>query len=1108
MQARQMVSGAAHMSEEFYPVPGANRERTAYVSVRRRISLLRLLFVFCVFLPAMASASKTIQENSAAAFSQGVFDRTLTYNERIYCANGWSALNGNIGPLINCRAADGGEKIILFGGQSSTSPVTRHNETYSFDAVSGSWEEIAVTTAPSSRTTFGMADDGGGKIVLSGGYDGLSELGDTWIFDTSASSWTLIECSTYPSARMGAAMARLSSDKILLFGGKQGAVSYSDTWIFNIAASSWTLINPPLSPSARANHAIANCGDGKVLLYGGESGGYLKDCWVYDFGASAWTEIDVSASNPGQRSGLAITYDSGIGRVLLFGGETQIGAEYSYNKALWMFNPSSEVWTQISVLNADPEKPEGRRQHIFCHSPGYGNILFGGGTAKTTSTDNKIFSDFKKYVISSSGTYTTKIYDTGVSVNPVEYKTFWRYFGGAGDIKYQIATSTNPANMTYTGPGGAGTYYTASPQALEPSRDGMRYLSVRIFLSCVPENVPDFYLSELDLKYNHVPETPVLYANPMKDGDSIFQAPKPTDIRAWFYWFHAVDPDDDKQYHSYEHLISTSPNFGVYISSSGISEQEGIIYSYYHPDDFYSEGKYYWKVRASDDYGVSGFSDVWTFYVDTTPPAAVTDLTAEKVLDSPGSVRLSWTATGDDGTIGNITGGEVRVQRLKWIPLTVWYAQGYKETIISTSASPGERISTVIDGLDDGTSYYFVIAYKDEVIDSNKNLANISNNNVFAWTDSPPEIISVSSPAEYAIVSGTAEIVFSSFDPDMPDGDELTYSIYLSADYMASWQTITEDLPGGTTFFYFDTLSFPNSDFCNIKVSARDRAGLTCENTSGVFIIRNPNYPPLVELTSPAEGAELAGEVWANWNISDGNPTDSHLSELSISSDSLSWTSIAENISGTSVSFNSKLFKDGFYFLKVRAEDSPVPSEIGEKIIQISIANGNTPPAPFSLVSPANGAVLNNEEISFIWNEPSDPDGDAVSYVLYYSTYSNFSHYESAETSLTNYISSVTNMNDYYWKVKAVDFRGMERESSETFIFSVYRGSMTVVRCLPEKGSYGVNMTSVTLYFNNPVDPVSAKAVAVKESQEDVTFTYAITGANNNILALKRDFSY
>lgn len=40
-----MVFGVAHMSEGFYPVSGANRERTAYVSVHLQIASVLIKLV-------------------------------------------------------------------------------------------------------------------------------------------------------------------------------------------------------------------------------------------------------------------------------------------------------------------------------------------------------------------------------------------------------------------------------------------------------------------------------------------------------------------------------------------------------------------------------------------------------------------------------------------------------------------------------------------------------------------------------------------------------------------------------------------------------------------------------------------------------------------------------------------------------------------------------------------------------------------------------------------------------------------------------------------------------------------------------------------------------
>lgn len=57
----------------------------------------------------------------------------------------------------------------------------------------------------------------------------------------------------------------------------------------------------------------------------------------------------------------------------------------------------------------------------------------------------------------------------------------------------------------------------------------------------------------------------------------------------------------------------------------------------------------------------------------------------------------------------------------------------------------------------------------------------------------------------------------------------------------------------------------------------------------------------------------------------------------------------------------------------------------GETTVSVAITGVvNNPPVAATLVYPANEATGIPETFSFIWNNTSDPDGDAVSYMLYY----------------------------------------------------------------------------------------------------------------------------
>ncbi len=89
---------------------------------------------------------------------------------------------------------------------------------------------------------------------------------------------------------------------------------------------------------------------------------------------------------------------------------------------------------------------------------------------------------------------------------------------------------------------------------------------------------------------------------------------------------------------------------------------------------------------------------------DTTPPARVTDLTTTN--PSNDSVRLSWTATGDDGDNGLPDQYEIRFSRSsladdEWLSV---------ETMVQVAANsePGSQITAAVTGLVEDKNYYFV----------------------------------------------------------------------------------------------------------------------------------------------------------------------------------------------------------------------------------------------------------------------------------------------------------------------------------------------------------------------------------------------------------------
>jgi lysophospholipase L1-like esterase len=104
---------------------------------------------------------------------------------------------------------------------------------------------------------------------------------------------------------------------------------------------------------------------------------------------------------------------------------------------------------------------------------------------------------------------------------------------------------------------------------------------------------------------------------------------------------------------------------------------------------------------------------------DQTPPAAISDLLVDTVTDS--TVKLEWTATGDDGTQGTATSYDLRYSLNPITEANFLNATGVSG--LPAPSIPGTLQSFVVTGLNPGKLYYFAI----KVIDEAGNSSPISN---------------------------------------------------------------------------------------------------------------------------------------------------------------------------------------------------------------------------------------------------------------------------------------------------------------------------------------------------------------------------------------------
>ncbi|KAF0107475.1 MAG: Ig-like domain-containing protein, partial [Anaerolineaceae bacterium] len=107
---------------------------------------------------------------------------------------------------------------------------------------------------------------------------------------------------------------------------------------------------------------------------------------------------------------------------------------------------------------------------------------------------------------------------------------------------------------------------------------------------------------------------------------------------------------------------------------------------------------------------------------EVIPPAAISDLAAVTGA-STGSVNLSWTAPGDDGSTGTAASYLVRRSASAISDEAAWNAATPVTTGLPPPLAAGSPQSMTITGLTPGTTYFFAVRAQDEV----PNLGGLSN---------------------------------------------------------------------------------------------------------------------------------------------------------------------------------------------------------------------------------------------------------------------------------------------------------------------------------------------------------------------------------------------
>ena len=280
------------------------------------------------------------------------------------------------------------------------------------------------------------------EFMMSGGVDDAhSHSADWWAFDTTNRSWHELDPQDPPWGGPFIPMVYdPDDDVVIMFGGH-----FEDTlWIYDVQDLLWEVRIPDNSPSQRTNHSAAYIGNGLMMVHGGETleGTALNDTWMYNYTSDVWTEA--VTTNAPIASGNGMAYIPEMNEVLMFGADP-----WPQQGGTWVFNVSTSNWSSPHLT---PE-PALRAYYGIAYLTMSGRVLMcGGGLQKhyeppgdysepnrwntwefdaVTSTWHQVMPDgYHRVVYADNGTYLI-----GLEIWQLRSDRYWeRVYADSGNL--------------------------------------------------------------------------------------------------------------------------------------------------------------------------------------------------------------------------------------------------------------------------------------------------------------------------------------------------------------------------------------------------------------------------------------------------------------------------------------------------------------------------------------------------------------------------------------------------------------------------------------------------------------------------------------------------
>lgn len=410
---------------------------------------------------------------------------------------------------------------------------------------------------------------------------------------------------------------------------------------------------------------------------------------------------------------------------------------------------------------------------------------------------------------------------------------------------------------------------------------------------------------------------------------------------------------------------------------------------------FAANDTFFWRILVSDNVGNTTTTTTSLLIIDTLPPPSSLLLSPTAGTSVLSPVPLQWTAVSD--TPSGLAGYRLQVDTtgLFFAP----FLDGFQTSVDSTVA------------LSLDTWFWRIITVDDA---GNTSASTMESFVVVGTADLvPPDSFTLTAPTNGTETSATTIPLRWT---DAFDSNSVSYSVLVDTDMSFPYAV---DSKVADTFL---TITLSPNDSYLWRVIATDINGNTTPAGDSYFLI--DTLPPSgLSLTSPANGESVLSPVDFTWSAA----SDSFSSSLTyhFQLDTVgTFSPLSTLLDGfQSLPDTTLLLAADTYFWRVIVTDGAGNTDTkGPESFVVVLPPDTTPPGPFLLLSPSDGAETRELQITFRWSEAVD--SSSVSYRLLVDT-DLFAPFAIDTTLAETNVTVIAGANDtFFWRVIATDASG------------------------------------------------------------------------------------